>query len=136
MWDTGWRKFTYDAVLEVPLAMLTYFLPCEVVAAHHGQLLTNLALRDAPVVNTACKVITPGPSLQTYDQAHVETDCCTNRLQGLLDDGWRILAICVQPDQRRPDYVLGRRRAGNEPAPPFVPDRPKPMPDTMPNIPF
>lgn len=27
-----------------------------------------------------------------------------------LDAGWRILAVCPQPDQRRPDYILGRTK--------------------------
>jgi hypothetical protein len=35
-------------------------------------------------------------------------DVCTQELQRYLDDGWRILAVCPQPDKRRPDYVLGR----------------------------
>lgn len=35
-------------------------------------------------------------------------NCCTEVLQNYLDDGWRILAVCPQPDSRRPDYILGR----------------------------
>lgn len=46
-------------------------------------------------------------NLMRIDKVKIETNCCTDRLQDLLDDGWRILAICVQPNQRRPDYVLG-----------------------------
>ncbi len=38
----------------------------------------------------------------------VYDDMCTDMLQGMLDDGWVILAICPQPGQRRPDYILGR----------------------------
>lgn len=38
-------------------------------------------------------------------------DACTQELQRKLNDGWRILAVCPQPDSRRPDYILGR----NEP---------------------
>lgn len=37
-----------------------------------------------------------------------EEDCCTDVVQGYLDDGWRILAVCPQPDKRRPDYIFGR----------------------------
>jgi hypothetical protein len=41
---------------------------------------------------------------------HVEVlvDCCTDELQRYLKNGWRILAICPQADQRRPDYIMGR----------------------------
>lgn len=35
-------------------------------------------------------------------------DACTEVLQGRLDDGWRILAVCPPNAQRRPDYILGR----------------------------
>jgi hypothetical protein len=35
-------------------------------------------------------------------------DACTEELQRHLDRGWRILAVCPQPDSRRPDYILGR----------------------------
>lgn len=34
-------------------------------------------------------------------------DACTEDLQTYLDEGWRIIAVCPQPDQRRPDYILG-----------------------------
>jgi len=32
---------------------------------------------------------------------------CTNRVQQLLDEGWRIVAVCPPNDTRRPDYILG-----------------------------
>lgn len=35
-------------------------------------------------------------------------DACTDQLQGALNSGWRIISACPQPDQRRPDYILGR----------------------------
>jgi hypothetical protein len=60
-----------------------------------------------PVMNERVKVVVPGPALQTYDMVKVENDCCTDHLQRRLTEGWRILAISVQPDQRRPDYILG-----------------------------
>ena len=44
------------------------------------------------------------------DEVVVHVDLCTESLQEELDKGWRILAVCVQPDQRRPDYVLGRTK--------------------------
>lgn len=50
----------------------------------------------------------PGLGLDKYNSLMLAEDICTDSLQGLLDDGWRILAICPQPDSRRPDYILGR----------------------------
>ena len=51
----------------------------------------------------------PGPSLLNVDETRLMEDACTNALQENLDNGWRILAVCPQP-QRRPDYVLGRKK--------------------------
>ena len=50
----------------------------------------------------------PGPNLMNVDETKLLEDCCTDALQENLSEGWRILAICPQP-QRRPDYVLGRK---------------------------
>jgi hypothetical protein len=108
-WDVGWRQFEYDARVEIPLEALSYYLPCEVAAIHHTASVSQLVQRmDAPL-NTRVQVITPGHALQDYDEVCVESDCCTDHLQTMLNNDWRILAVCVQPDQRRPDYVLGRR---------------------------
>ena len=43
------------------------------------------------------------------DETLLMEDACTNALQENLDNGWRIIAVCPQP-QRRPDYILGRKR--------------------------
>lgn len=51
----------------------------------------------------------PGPSLLNVDETLLMEDACTYALQENLDNGWRILAVCPQP-QRRPDYVLGRKK--------------------------
>ncbi|GBG55172.1 hypothetical protein SPFL3102_03566 [Sporomusaceae bacterium FL31] len=58
--------------------------------------------------NHKCDVHVPGFGLLAINEVTWEEDCCTERLQSKIDQGWRILAICPQPDQRRPDYVLGR----------------------------
>jgi hypothetical protein len=46
--------------------------------------------------------------LLAVKQATWLEDACTEELQKYLDEGWRILAVCPQPDKRRPDYILGR----------------------------
>ena len=50
----------------------------------------------------------------TVNEVHVLEDSCTDNIQELLDSGWRILACCVQPGGRRPDYVVGRFNPGKE----------------------
>lgn len=61
-----------------------------------------------PQFNERVHVAVAGAGLMQITKVHVEYDLCTDALQRLLDDGWRIVACCVQPDRRRPDYVLGR----------------------------
>lgn len=62
--------------------------------------------------NEKVSVHIPGLAMMQLDTVNVLTNVCTDELQTWLDDGWRLLAICPQPDQRRPDYVLGR--TGND----------------------
>lgn len=58
--------------------------------------------------NERCNVHVPGFGLVMYNEVKNVDDYCTEQLQDMLDDGWRIIAACPQPDQRRPDYILGR----------------------------
>lgn len=56
----------------------------------------------------AVQIAVPDMALMKIDEVEVIEDCCTRELQSMLDDGWRILAICPPNAQRRPDYILGR----------------------------
>lgn len=58
--------------------------------------------------NRKVEVHVPGNELLKINKVHVLQDACTDEVQRHLDDGWRILAVCPQPDQRRPDYIMGR----------------------------
>lgn len=58
--------------------------------------------------NAACHVHMPGNALMTFNATMLLEDSCTDALQLQMDAGWRIIAACPQPDQRRPDYILGR----------------------------
>jgi hypothetical protein len=57
--------------------------------------------------NQKCEVHIPNLGLLNINRLAYATDYCTEELQRILHKGWRILAICPQPDQRRPDYILG-----------------------------
>lgn len=63
------------------------------------------AIQDA----SAVQISVPDLGLLLLDEVCVREDYCTHALQGDLDDGWRILAICPPNAARRPDYILGRR---------------------------
>lgn len=60
------------------------------------------------VYNTKCDVHMPGSMLASYNEVQLLEDSCTDQVQASLAAGWRLIAVCPQPDQRRPDYVLGR----------------------------
>lgn len=57
--------------------------------------------------NQKCDVHVPNLGLLNINKLAFATNYCTEELQRLLLQGWRILAVCPQPDQRRPDYILG-----------------------------
>lgn len=58
--------------------------------------------------NQRCEVHVPNLGLLNVNNLAYATDYCTESLQDRLQEGYRILAVCPQPDQRRPDYILGR----------------------------
>ena len=58
--------------------------------------------------NSKVDVHMPGQALANYNELMLLEDCCTDELARSLDNGWRIIAACPQPDQRRPDWILGR----------------------------
>lgn len=64
--------------------------------------------------NNRCDVHLPGNMLAMYNEMAILEDACTDVLQSNLNAGWRIVAACPQPDQRRPDYVLGRFNPNHE----------------------
>lgn len=46
--------------------------------------------------------------LMQLNKVKVIENACTNELQDRIDEGWRIIAVCQQIGDRRPDYVLGK----------------------------
>jgi hypothetical protein len=70
--------------------------------------ITLFEQRKTSVVNEKCNVIVNGLGTLSIDTVKIMCDCCTEKLNDELERGWRIVAVCVQPDQRRPDYVLGK----------------------------
>jgi len=64
--------------------------------------------------NQKCDVHIGNLGLLNINQVGYATDYCTEALQDILNKGWRLLAVCVQPDGRRPDYVFGRYDPNSE----------------------
>jgi hypothetical protein len=59
--------------------------------------------------NEKVGVAVPDAPLMETKQTKVLYDECTEALDQYLEDGWYIIAACPQSDQRRPDYVIGRK---------------------------
>ena len=63
---------------------------------------------DSQQFNQKLNIHVGGGLIVTYNELMLKENICTDVLQSTLNEGWRIIAVCVQPDQRRPDYILGR----------------------------
>lgn len=61
--------------------------------------------------NSKVDVHMPGNALMSFNETMLLEDSCTDSLQDILNQGWRITCACPQPAQRRPDYILGRWNA-------------------------
>jgi ethanolamine utilization cobalamin adenosyltransferase len=70
--------------------------------------LHNLDKMNEQLFNRKVEVHVPGNELLKINDVRLLQDSCTDEVQRYLNDGWRILSICPQPDQRRPDYIMGR----------------------------
>lgn len=64
--------------------------------------------------NNKCEAPVPDAFLFKVNQTMLVADACSDYLQQQIKDGWRILTICPQPNQRRPDYILGRIASDDE----------------------
>lgn len=100
---------TQDEVISLKLADISFTIE-EQRTLTYDQLNKNAAsstTRDA-YFNTKVEVHASNSALMVYNETLLIENSCTDNLQNHLDAGWRIIACCVQPDQRRPDYILGR----------------------------
>lgn len=78
------------------------------IVEKHREQLSSVPHEQSVVFNDRCDVHVPGLGLLQYNRVALIEDSCSDKLQDALSQGWRIIAVCPQPDQRRPDYVLGR----------------------------
>jgi hypothetical protein len=104
----GWHTFTamINDLVDLPdwaLERATYKVVRPLKLMVEGSI-NAVALKEAMAVH---QVHLPGNEMLRINEVHVEEDCCTDKLQERLKEGWRIVAVCPQPS-RRPDYVLGR----------------------------
>lgn len=94
----------------IPFVAAAFFDKFQVTRSVKAPGLEHFGHQPGTVINQRCSVSVPGLGLLAIGEVMVRNDHCTEELQKDLENGWRILAICVQPDQRRPDYILGRTK--------------------------
>ena len=68
----------------------------------------KIASMPSASMNDRCGQHQPNNALLAIAETQLMECACTDALQTELAAGWRILAIQPQPDQRRPDFILGR----------------------------
>lgn len=93
-------KVINETTIEVDDIIKTFNL-CADKGLSAGDVVTN-------TYNNKCDVHMPGNMLASYNEVMLLENSCSDVLQANLQQGWRIIAVCPQPDQRRPDYILGR----------------------------
>lgn len=103
-WKAWKKSFTIKEILPYSLNNETIFL--EKLNSNIEQLLTSPKVEA--YFNNKCNTHVSDISLFSVTETLLLESGCTDLLQSKLKDGWRILSICPQPDQRRPDYILGR----------------------------
>lgn len=73
------------------------------------QIMADKVAQLAPAsFNEKCHQHQPNSALFSVAETMLMENSCTDALQEKLAEGWRIIAVQPQPDQRRPDYILGR----------------------------
>lgn len=76
--------------------------------------ISDLQARSETIINQKVNVAVPGLGLLAIRRVKIAENYGTQDLQQELDEGWQIMAICPQPDQRRPDYVLGMPKSPDD----------------------
>lgn len=114
---TGPCRVTYDeatALAQMGVKLKVVPLPGMMVTKMKDRHLWeygNTVTPEDVTTGNAIQIAVADLPLMYIDEVCVETDFCTEALQEMLNDGWRILAVCPPNSQRRPDYILGRRKS-------------------------
>ena len=99
-------------------------LPCELFDYFEIKPVKSIAIKELPIdlnririepekvqeaIEQNIQFHFPGcHELLSINQVDLLEDECTENLQRKLNKGWRIIAVCLQAGNRRPDYVIGK----------------------------
>lgn len=113
----GWRNYTADIadiidivdVGEIKIVKADS-LPLEARLINMIERMSGNPYTKENQFNERVNVHISDVGLMRINEVKVLSNECTEDLQTWLDDGWHIIAVCPQPDQRRPDYIMGRTK--------------------------
>lgn len=70
-----------------------------------SEFLTNLKDKKETLTHPSVRI---GNETVNFTKITNEDNACTDVIQSLLNEGWRIICCIPQPHQSRPDYILGK----------------------------
>lgn len=111
-----WLKFSVEESVEAHVEPIVKSIQSEIDAMNDilDRFKELEITSDARTFNSQCDVHIGGGLLMQINDLMLCEDSCTDDIQSKLDGGWRIVSVCVQPDGRRPDYILGRFNPNQE----------------------
>lgn len=65
-----------------------------------------------PATTSIVNVSVPNAALFAVQSITWVEDACTDAIQHMMDEGWRIVAVCPPNDTRRPTYIMGHFEKG------------------------
>lgn len=96
---------TFKVLHPISVELEDISLPFRTIEGKTGEQLGSVSNNT---YNNKCDVHMPGNMMASYNELMLVEDSCSDVIQTHLSSGWRLVAVCPQPDQRRPDYILGR----------------------------
>jgi hypothetical protein len=104
VWNVLSDFMTDEAGLE---ALLALKLEVKLKQFKNTYCVPNADINNAESHNKVTHLHIPNLDLMSVNTIIVEDNSCTDTIQRLLNEGWKILAICPPNGARRPDYILG-----------------------------
>jgi len=100
-------KFYINDLNKIDIELLKY---CEMSPVGILEMMGGAKIKTENVVEAVKRnqIMLPNNLMLEMKELKVETDQCTDVINELMNDGWKLIAILPQHQQRRPDYILGR----------------------------
>lgn len=100
-------EFFVNDLTKVRLELLSYckFEPAPMLEMMGGARINTSNVFEAVKRN---QIMLPNNMMLEMKELRVETDSCTDAINELMQEEWKLIAILPQHNQARPDYILGK----------------------------